>query len=76
MSTKKSLMLLGSLIVCGSTVFGVSSKVFAIDAKAGPIWNNNDAKVKCPVACAALGGQWNGQWRTTVQGRASVCGCK
>ncbi len=76
MFTKKSLMLLGSLIVCGSTVFGFSSKVFAVHVKAGPIWNNNDAKVKCPVACAAIGGRWHGQWVTTVWGKASICDCK
>ena len=73
---KKSLLLLGSLVVCGSAIFGLSTKAFALDAKAGPIWNNHDAQVKCPVACAALGGHWNGQWRTTVEGKKSVCGCK
>jgi hypothetical protein len=46
----------------------------ALDVKAGPIWNNNDAKVKCPVATAAVGGIWNGQWTTTVPGVMSVCG--
>ncbi len=48
----------------------------ALDAKAGPIWNNDDAKVKCPAACAAIGGTWNGHWRTTVEGQASVCNCQ
>lgn len=49
---------------------GVSSEVEAtyfntisdsFDAKAGPIWNNNDAKIKCPSTCASYSSQWNGQ---------------
>ena len=43
------------------------------DIKAGPIWNQQDAETKCPVVAASHGGQWTGQWRTTVQGRMSVC---
>ena len=43
---------------------------------AGPIWNNDDAKVKCPVAATAARGIWNGQWKTTVPGVMSVCGVK
>lgn len=46
------------------------------DVKAGPIWNNDDAKVKCPVAAAAVNREWNGQWTTTVEGQESVCGLK
>ena len=41
---------------------------------AGPIWNNDDAKVKCPVAAAAVHGKWGGTWTTTVPGKMSVCG--
>ncbi|MFN6156527.1 MAG: mannan-binding protein, partial [Dolichospermum sp.] len=41
---------------------------------AGPIWNNNDAKSKCPVATARIGGTWNGKWKTTVPSVMSVCG--
>ena len=43
------------------------------DVKAGPIWNNNDAKAKCKKV--ARSARWNGQWKTTVQGKMSVCGC-
>lgn len=46
----------------------------AQDVAAGPIWNNNDAQVKCPKVCKNKNG-WNGQWKTTVQGVMSVCGC-
>ena len=39
----------------------------------GPIWNGNDAATKCNALARRLGGRWNGQWRTTVPGRMSVC---
>lgn len=46
------------------------------DVKAGPIWNDNDAKNKCPKVCAdSAASTWNGQWKTTTQGQMSVCGC-
>ncbi|HEV3456671.1 MAG TPA: multicopper oxidase domain-containing protein [Thermoanaerobaculia bacterium] len=45
------------------------------DVDAGPIWNNNDAKLKCPGVCAKTKGVWNGNWKTTVPGQMSVCGC-
>ncbi|MCW5313452.1 hypothetical protein GTQ43_06410 [Nostoc sp. KVJ3] len=44
------------------------------EVKAGPIWNNDDAKIKCPVAAAAVNRQWNGNWITTIWGKESVCG--
>jgi hypothetical protein len=43
------------------------------DVNAGPIWNQRDAESKCPAVAAAQGGQWTGQWRTTVKGKMSVC---
>ncbi|MBO1058730.1 MAG: lectin MVL [Dolichospermum sp. JUN01] len=52
---------------------GVNS-ASALDVKAGPIWSNEDAQVKCPVATAAVGGIWNGHWTTTEWGVMSVCG--
>jgi len=46
------------------------------DVNAGPIWNNDDAKAKCPGVCQnAHGGVWNNQWVTTIPGKMSVCGC-
>jgi len=44
-----------------------------IALEAGPIWNQADAQQKCPQVAKANGGTWNGQWRTTVPGRMSVC---
>lgn len=47
----------------------------ATDVNAGPIWNNDDAKVKCPKVCTNANATWNGQWKTTVPAQQSVCGC-
>ncbi len=46
------------------------------DVNAGPIWNNNEAKFKCPKVCGnSANSVWNGQWKTTVPVQMSVCGC-
>jgi FtsP/CotA-like multicopper oxidase with cupredoxin domain len=46
------------------------------DALAGPIWDNEDAKKKCPAVCLKVSNaSWNGQWTTIEQGVMSVCGC-
>lgn len=47
----------------------------SFDAKAGPIWNSNEAPSKCPPTCNAYAAAWNGQWTTTIPGQMSVCGC-
>lgn len=44
--------------------------------EAGPIWNNADARNKCPGICYGNGLSWSGQWHTTVQGQMSVCECR
>lgn len=56
-----------------SHLFGRAQQIG--DVKAGPIWNNGDAQMKCPSVCQKAGGKWNGQWNTTVPGKMSVCGC-
>ena len=43
------------------------------EIEAGPIWNQRDAETKCRSKAQELRGEWTGQWRTTVQGRMSVC---
>lgn len=43
---------------------------------AGPIWNQEDAKRKCPQLARQNGGTWTGGWWTTVQGKMSVCEIK
>ncbi len=42
---------------------------------AGPLWNNAHANRTCPGVCVRAGAVWTRQWRTTVQGRMSVCDC-
>ena len=73
-SIQKKILLGLSLVAIASSALLSSAPATAKDVKAGPIWNNNDAKIKCPVAAAAVDRKWNGQWRTTVEGKASVCG--
>ncbi len=46
------------------------------DVTAGPIWNTEDAKGKCEVACGTYFSKWNGQWTTISAGKMSVCGCE
>lgn len=45
------------------------------DVNAGLIWNNGDAKVKCPRTCDSVGAKWTGQWVTNIPGQNSVCDC-
>lgn len=59
----------GRMSVC--EVAGPPPRPREVDA--GPIWNQADAELKCPVAAFAVHGRWTGQWRTTREGRASVC---
>jgi Mannan-binding protein len=47
---------------------------FTMDVPAGPIWNNDDAQAKGPVVAASYNGQWNGQWKTIIEGKMSVIG--
>lgn len=58
-----------SLLAAGS----VAAEVRPVNA--GPLWNNAHANRTCPSVCSRAGGTWNQQWRTTVQGRMSVCDC-
>jgi phospholipase C len=44
--------------------------------EAGPIWNQDDANVKCPALAQQKGGAWTGQWVTTRPGEMSVCEIK
>ena len=54
--------------------FGAASAATK-DINAGPIWDNLDAQGKCPGVCSAAGGDWDGNWHTTVPGTQSVCSC-
>ncbi|WP_171012516.1 MULTISPECIES: mannan-binding lectin [unclassified Sphingomonas] len=43
------------------------------DIEVGPLWNQSDADRKCRDTARDMRGEWTGNWRTTVQGRQSVC---
>jgi hypothetical protein len=49
---KQVLICLGIATIGTSAIFGSATQATATDVKAGPIWNNEDAKVKYPVAAA------------------------
>jgi len=44
-----------------------------LTVEAGPIWNQTHADQVCPAIAVSQGGEWTGQWWTTVQGEMSVC---
>jgi hypothetical protein len=52
---------------------GAWAQTGMISVEAGPIWSQSDAQRKCPQVATENRGTWNGQWRTTVPGRMSVC---
>ena len=60
----------GEISVCG---IKDETSTRARRVNAGPIWNQADAELKCPVVAYAVNGSWTGQWVTTEQGRMSVC---
>lgn len=39
----------------------------------GPIWNQPDAQVKCPVVAYSVDGRWTGGWKTVRNGEMLVC---
>ncbi len=59
---------------------GLGPEQIAVDVEAGPIWDNDHAKQRCPEVlegflksnpgCQA---EWTGHWVTTVWGEMSVC---
>ena len=55
-------------------MLSLTTQSFAFDIKAGPIWNDDNAKEVCPKICKNYAG-WSGHWVTTVRGKMSVCGC-
>jgi hypothetical protein len=63
----------GRMSVCEIRLSRPSGKYVTKSVEAGPIWNQSNAEKKCPEVAKANGGTWNGQWRTTVPGRMSVC---
>ena len=64
--------MLFKLLAPAALILATSTNVVAIDINAGPIWNNDDAKRKCPTVCSGL--VWNKHWDTIQSGAMSVCG--
>ena len=64
----------GSRDVCEQALRALACGPTLTLREAGPLWNQAYAASKCPKVCA--GGRWTGQWRTTVQGKMSVCECE
>lgn len=62
---------IGMLVL--ATTFATSAMADTKNVNAGPIWNQQDAQVKCPATCSPNNVKWNGQWWTTVWGQMSVC---
>ncbi len=65
----------GNAGYCGPTQPATCQNPNSQNYQAGPIWNNQDAQIKCPATCSDVGLKWNGQWWTTKPGIMSVCGC-
>lgn len=42
-----------------------TSASIANEVDAGWIFNDDDAKMKCPMMCSSAGGTWNGKWKQT-----------
>lgn len=51
---------------------------YKVNIPVGPIWNQEDAKKKCPCVCKAHGGTWTGVWVTpeSTWGKFSIRQCK
>jgi hypothetical protein len=64
---------LAAVLLCLVLPSAARAQTRTISVEAGPIWNQADAQRKCPEVAKANGCTWNGQWRTTVPGRMSVC---
>ncbi|MGX8718983.1 MAG: mannan-binding lectin, partial [Desulfovibrio sp.] len=64
----------------GVDVLPEGAQGMRIDVEAGPIWDNDHAKERCPEVLAGLlasnpgsRAEWTGHWTTTVWGEMSVC---
>lgn len=64
---------LALLVAMAVTITGLPATGSARNVQAGPIWDNADARAKCPGVCGKH--RWDGNWHTTVPGIMSVCSC-
>lgn len=61
--------LLVALLFLGA--LGHAGGAAAFDVEAGPIWNNDDARGKCPEVCGGV--RWDGRWAAGPDG-TTECG--
>lgn len=65
-----------ALVAACLLLAGLAAHAQVFPVEAGPIWNDGDARGKCPTTCDRAGGKvWTGDWRTTRAGRMSTCDC-
>lgn len=72
-ANNRSILTLCSAALCLLVASG-ASMASTRDYQAGPIWSQADAERKCPALAKKHRLGWNGQWRTTIPGKMSVCG--
>lgn len=64
---------LGSMMLFGATQT-YAAALYQPLVQAAPIWNNTDAKTKCPSLQSKYNSKtWKGSWTTTAWGRMSGC---
>jgi|GEM_PF-859197 hypothetical protein len=63
----------GRMSVCELRLLPSMGKYVVEAIEAGPIWSQWDAEKKCAEIAKMNDGTWNGQWRTTVPGKISIC---
>jgi hypothetical protein len=63
-----------SVVTCTFEFGPTQERVLDIPAE-GPLLSNDDATAKSPAICADVGGTWNGNWHTVVEGQYSVVSC-
>jgi mRNA-degrading endonuclease RelE of RelBE toxin-antitoxin system len=75
MNTNKTLLSLGSILVCSFSAIGFANQASAKEVNAGPLYDQADANARCPRVCRSVNCKWTGHWRTTVTNAASLCSC-
>ena len=74
--TKRSFLKVGLAATLACSIFVPIASAKNVAIQAGPIWNQQDANVKCKRLARSVKGVWTGHWWTTQQGKMSVCSIK
>lgn len=77
---RKYLLFIATLVVLSLSAAGSALADQRVEVKAGPIWDNDDAQIKCEALLDKVAQKyagrtvsWDGTWRTTIEGKESVC---